>query len=50
MQKVLILAAVIDALELDLGPIVTAQISKIENQIAIAINEITGVPIIQDIN
>jgi len=37
--------AVIDALELDLDPIVTAQISQIVNQIAIAINEITGIPI-----
>ena len=39
------IAAVIDALELDLDPIVTAQISQIVNQIAIAINEITGIPI-----
>ena len=37
--------AVINALELDLDPIVTAQISQIVNQIAIAINEITGIPI-----
>ena len=39
------IAAVINALELDLDPIVTAQISQIVNQIAIAINEITGIPI-----
>ena len=40
-------AAVIDALEITLGPIVTAQISQIVNQIAIAINAITGIPINQ---
>ena len=39
------ITAVIDALELDLDPIVTAQISQIVNQIAIAISEITGEPI-----
>ena len=39
------IAAVINALELDLDQIVTAQISQIVNQIAIAINEITGIPI-----
>ena len=39
------ITAVINALELDLDPIVTAQISQIVNQIAIAINEITGIPI-----
>ena len=43
----LVIPAVIDALELDLDPIVTAQISQIVNQIAIAINEITGIPINQ---
>ena len=41
------IAAVIDALEIDLDPIVTAQISQIVNQIAIAVNEITGIPITQ---
>ena len=40
-------AAVIDALELDLEPIVTAQISQLVNQIAIAVSEITGEPIDQ---
>ena len=39
------IAAVINAIELDLDPIVTFQISQIVNQIAIAINEITGIPI-----
>ena len=39
------ITAVINALELDLDPIVTFQISQIVNQIAIAINEITGIPI-----
>ena len=39
------IAAVINALELDLDPIVTAQISQLVNQIAIAINELTGIPI-----
>ena len=43
-QEGLDIAAVIDALELDLDPIVTAQISQLVNQIAIAINEITGNP------
>ena len=41
-KKVLTLQLVIDALELDLDPIVTAQISQIVNQIAITISEITG--------
>ena len=38
-------AAILDALEITLGPIVTAQISQIVNQIAIAINQITDIPI-----
>ena len=46
-QGSLDITAVIDALELDLDPIVTAQISQVVNQIAIAINEITGEPIDQ---
>ena len=37
--------AVIDALEITLGPIVEEQISQLVNQIAIAISEITGEPI-----
>jgi hypothetical protein len=41
------ITAVINALELDLDPIVTAQISQIVNQIAIAVSEITGEPIDQ---
>ena len=41
------ITAVINALELDLDPIVTAQISQIVNQIAIAISDITGDPIEQ---
>jgi hypothetical protein len=39
--------AVIDALEITLGPIVEEQISQLVNQIAIAISEITGEPINQ---
>ena len=46
-QGSLDIAAIIDALEIDLDPIVTAQISQIVNQIAIAISEITGEPIDQ---
>ena len=46
-QEDLDITAVIDALELDLDPIVTAQISQLVNQIAIAISEITGEPINQ---
>ena len=41
------ITAVIDALELDLNPIVTAQISQLVNQIAIAVSEITSEPINQ---
>ena len=41
--------AVIASLEDDLGPIVTAQISQLVNQIAIAINKITGIPINQQL-
>ena len=44
-KKVLDITAVINALELDLDPIVEEQISQIVNQIAIAINEITDIPI-----
>ena len=47
MQEGLDITAVIDALELDLDPIVTAQISQLVNQIAIAVSEITGEPINQ---
>ena len=39
--------AILDALEIMLGPIVTAQISQLVNQIAIAVSEITGEPIDQ---
>ena len=39
------ITAVINALELELEPIVTAQIYQIVNQIAIAINEITSISI-----
>ena len=39
--------AILDALEIMLGPIVTAQISQLVNQIAIAVSEITGEPINQ---
>ena len=46
-QESLDIAAVIDGLEVDLVPIVTAQISQLVNQIAIAISEITGEPINQ---
>ena len=46
-KKVLTLTAVIDGLELYLVPIVTAQISQLVNQIAIAISDITGEPIDQ---
>ena len=47
MQQGLDIAAVITGLELDLDPIVTAQISQLVNQIAIAISDITGEPINQ---
>ena len=40
-------AAIIASLEVDLEPIVTAQISQLINQIAIAVSEITGEPIDQ---
>ena len=46
-QESLDIAAVLDALEIILGPIVTAQISQLVNQIAIAVSEITGEPIDQ---
>jgi hypothetical protein len=46
-QESLDIAAIIDGLELDLDPIVTAQISQLVNQIAIAISNITGEPIDQ---
>ena len=48
-EESLDVAAILDALEITLGPIVTAQISQIVNQIAIAINEITGIPITQEL-
>ena len=41
--------AVIDSLEFDLGPIVTAQISQVINQIAITISKITGIPVDQQL-
>ena len=41
--------AVIASLEVDLGPIVTAQISQIINQIAITISKITGIPVNQQL-
>src|SRR5215208_6067339 len=44
-QEDLDISAIIDALEITLGPIVEEQITQIVNQIAIAINEITGIPI-----
>jgi len=40
---------VIDSLEVDLGPIVTAQISQVINQIAITISKITGIPVDQQL-
>ena len=46
-KEVLTLTAVLDGLEVTLDPIVTAQISQLVNQIAIAISEITGEPIDQ---
>ena len=46
-RRSLDVVAVLDALEITLGPIVTAQISQLVNQIAIAISEITGEPIDQ---
>ena len=46
-EESLDIAAIINALELDLDPIVTAQISQLVNQIAIAISDITGEPIDQ---
>ena len=36
------MTAVLDGLEVTLVPIVTAQISQLVNQIAIAVSEITG--------
>ncbi len=41
--------AVIDSLEVDLAPIVTAQISQLINQIAITISKITGHPVDQQL-
>ena len=41
--------AVIAILEDNLGPIVTTQISQLINQIAIAINKITGIPVDQQL-
>ena len=46
-EESLDIAAIIDALEITLGPIVTDQISQLVNQIAIAISDITGEPINQ---
>ena len=46
-EESLDVAAIIDALEITLGPIVEEQISQLVNQIAIAISEITGEPINQ---
>jgi hypothetical protein len=46
-QESIDLAAVLDDLEDTLVPIVTAQISQLVNQIAIAVSEITGEPIDQ---
>ena len=40
---------VIDSLEVDLGPIVTAQITQVINQIAITISKITGIPVDQQL-
>jgi Collagen triple helix repeat (20 copies) len=46
-QGSLDVAAIIASLAIDLDPIVTAQISQLVNQIAIAISDITGEPIDQ---
>ena len=48
-EKGLDVEAVIASLEVDLAPIVTAQISEVINQIAITISKITGIPVNQQL-